>query len=126
MELDEQINVNVIANDTWAVDRVEFMIDASIFATSTVAPWNERWKIVMRDVGNVEAGNTQNFLGFESEDPDVQPGRMLPYGDGFIAIRTAQGVYFESHEIKVRVFDRAGNSSVSEPVRIYVRHEPQD
>jgi hypothetical protein len=126
MEQDEQINVNVIANDTWAVDRVEYMIDSSVFATSTVAPFNERWKIVMRDVGNVEAANTENFLGFESDDSDVQPGRQLPYGDGFIAIRTAQGVYFESHELRVRVFDRAGNSSVSEPVRIYVRHEPSD
>jgi penicillin-binding protein 1C len=123
METDEQINVNAIANDTWAVDRVEYMIDGVVFASSTVAPFNERWKIVMRDVGNVEAGNTQNFVGFESDDPDVQPGRMLPYGDGFIAIRTAAGVYFESHELTVRVYDRAGNSSVSEPVRIYVRHE---
>jgi hypothetical protein len=126
MEKDEQINVNVIANDTWAVDKVEFLIDNVVFASSTVAPWNERWKIVMRDVGNVEAGNTQNFTGFPSDDPDVQPGRMLPYGDGFIAIRTSQGVYFESHELKVRVYDRAGNSSMSEPVRIYVRHEPED
>jgi hypothetical protein len=80
----------------------------------------------MRDVGNVEAGNTENFVGFESDDPDVQPGRMLRYGDGFIAIRTAQGVYFESHELRVRVYDRAGNTSLSEPVRIYVRHEPED
>lgn len=126
MEQDEQININVIANDTWAVERVEFLIDSSVFAESTVSPWNERWKIVMRDVGNIEAGNTENFLGFESEDPDVQPGRQLRYGDGFIAIQTAQGVYFESHELKVRVFDRAGNSSESEPVRIYVRHEPSD
>ncbi len=126
METDEQINVNVIANDTWAVDRVQFSIDGSVFAESTVAPYNERWKIVMRDVGEVEAGNTENFLGFESEDPDVQPGRMLPYGDGFIAIRTSAGVYFESHELKVRVFDRAGNSSESEPIRIYVRHESEE
>ena len=126
MENDEQINVNVIANDTWAVDRVEFSIDGANFAESTVAPYNERWKIVMRDISPIEAADTQNFLGFESEDPDVQPGRMRVFGDGFMAIQTAQGVYFESHEIKVRVFDRAGNSSESEPVRIYVRHEPKD
>jgi penicillin-binding protein 1C len=125
MEMDEQINVNVIANDTWAVDRVDFMIDGVTFASRTVAPWNERWKIVMRDIGNVEGPGAENFVGFPSNDPDVQPGRMLRYGDGFIAIRTAQGVYFESHELRVRVYDRAGNSSVSEPVRIYVRHEPE-
>jgi hypothetical protein len=126
METDEQINVNVIANDTWAVDRVEFMIDNEVFATSTVAPWNDRWEIVMRDITQIESAETQNFLGFESEDPDVQPGRMRVFSDGFMAIQTAQGVYFESHLLKVRVFDRAGNSSESEEVRIYVRREPAD
>ncbi len=124
MEVDEQINVNVIANDTWAVDRVEFMIDASTFATTTVAPYNERWKIRMRDVGEIETGGAENWLGFESDDPDVQQGRALRFGDGFMAIRTAAGVYFESHALKVRVFDRAGNSAESAPVRVYVRREP--
>jgi penicillin-binding protein 1C len=125
LETDEQINVNVIANDTWAVDRVEFSINSSVFATSTVAPYNERWRMVMRDVQQIEGGNTQNWLGFESDDPDVQPGRALIFEDGFMAIRTAAGVYFESHELKVRVFDRAGNSAESEPVRVYVRRRPQ-
>lgn len=124
MESDEQINVNVIANDTWAVDRVEFMINGAPFATSTVAPFNERWKIAMRDIGEIETGAAENWLGFESSDPDVQPGRALRFGDGFMAIRTASGVYFESYELKVRVFDRAGNSAESEPVRVYVRHKP--
>jgi hypothetical protein len=126
METDEQINVNVIANDTWAVDRVEFMIDGAFFAASTVAPYNERWKIVMRDISPIETADTQNFLGFESEDPDVGPGRARVFGDGFMAIQTSTGVYFESHLLKVRVFDRAGNSSESEEVRIYVRREPKD
>jgi hypothetical protein len=124
MENDEQINVNVIANDTWAVDRVEFMINGTVFAGSTVSPYNERWKITMRDIGEIESGATENWLGFESDDPDVQPGRALRYGDGFMAIRTASGVYFESHELKVRVYDRAGNSAESAPVRVYVRHKP--
>ncbi|HXF64350.1 MAG TPA: transglycosylase domain-containing protein [Caldilineaceae bacterium] len=123
MEDDEQINVNVLPNDTWAVDKVEFYIDNNLFATSTVAPFNERWKITMRDIAEIEAADTQNWLGFPSDDPDVQPGRARLFGDGFMAIRTAAGVYFESHVIKVRVVDRAGNSTMSEEVRVYVRHK---
>jgi hypothetical protein len=81
----------------------------------------------MRDIGEIEVAGAENWLGFESEDPDVQPGRMRPFGDGFQAIRTSSGVYFESHVIRARVFDRAGNSSQSEEVRVYVRHKkPED
>ena len=79
----------------------------------------------MRDIEQIEAADTQNFTGFPSEDPDVQPGRARVFGDGFMAIRTSAGVYFESHLLKVSVYDRAGNSSESEPVRVYVRHRPE-
>lgn len=123
MEDDEQINVNVLVDDSWAVDRVVFFMDNSAFATSTVAPYNERWTIRMRDIGQIETGGAENWLGFTSEDPDVQPGRMLPFEDGFQAIRTSAGVYFESHLIKVVAYDRAGNTNESDEVRVYVRHK---
>jgi 1A family penicillin-binding protein len=126
MEDDEQINVNALVQDTWAVDRVVFSIDNSDFVTSTVPPFNARWNITMRDIGQVEQGATQNWLGFASDDPDVQPGRMLPFGDGFQAIRTSAGVYFESHEFYVRAYDKAGNVTESSRVRVYVRHKKQD
>lgn len=126
MEDDEQINVNVLVNDTWAVDRVVYYVNGTEFATSTVAPYNERWKIKMRDVGQIETGGAQNWLGFASDDPDVQPGRMLPFGDGFQAIRTSAGVYFESYLFKVSAFDRAGNMAESDEVRVYVRHKKQE
>jgi len=126
MEDDEQINVNVLVNDTWAVDKVEFVIDGAVFGTSTVAPYNERWKITMRDVGTIETGGAQNWTGIVSDDPDIQPGRMLPFGDGFQAIRTSGGVYLESHAIKVRAYDRAGNRVESDEVRVYVRHRKPD
>lgn len=123
MEDDEQINVNVLVNDTWSVARVVYYVDGAEFATSTVAPYNERWKIKMRDVGQIETGGAENWLGFPSDDPDVQPGRMLPFGDGFQAIRTSAGVYLESHVFKVRAFDGAGNMTESDEVRVYVRHK---
>lgn len=123
MEDDEQINVNVLVNDTWSVERVVYYVDGAEFATSTVAPYNERWKIKMRDIGQIETGAAENWLGFTSDDPDIQPGRMLPFGDGFQAIRTSAGVYLESHLFKVRAYDGAGNMAESEEVRVYVRHK---
>lgn len=122
MEENEQINVNALVQDAWAVDRVVFFIDNRSFFTSTVSPYNARWKIEMRDIEQIEQAGTQNWLGFESDDPDVQPGRMLPYGDGFQAIRTSGGVYFESHTFKVQAYDKAGNMTASPEVRVYVRH----
>jgi len=124
LETDEQININVLANDTWAIDRVIFTVDSVDIGSATVAPFNERWRITMRDIQQIEAAGTENWLGFESSDPDVQPGRVLKFGDGFMAIRTAGGVYFEGHTIKARVIDRAGNVAESEEVVVYVRRRP--
>lgn len=123
---DEQINVSVLVNDTWSVDRVEFSLDGRRFFTSTVATnnvYSARWDIEMRNVAQIEGAGTENWLGFESEDREIQPGRMLPFEDGFQAIRTSGGIYLESHLIKVRVFDSAGNSAESEEVRVYVREK---
>ncbi len=126
MEDSEQININVLVDDTWAVDRVEYYINGNEFVKSTVAPYNERWRISMRDIAQIESAGTQNWLGFESDDPDVQPGRMLEFGDGFQAIQTSAGVYFESHLIKVIAYDRAGNAAEPEEVRVYVRHRAEE
>ena len=108
MEDDEQINVNVLVNDNWAVDRVEFMIDGTGFGDSTVSPYNERWQITMRDINSAEGGTP--WLGFTSDDPDVQPGTRRNLCRWLPGRRTSGGVYLEGHTIKVRAFDRAGNS----------------
>ncbi|MCB0081365.1 MAG: transglycosylase domain-containing protein [Caldilineaceae bacterium] len=124
MEDDEQININVLPSDRWNIDRVVFFVDGSPFVTTTVAPYNEAWKIKMQDVGQIEAPETDNWLGFESDDPDVQPGRLRPLGEGgFAAIRTSAGVYFERHRIKAEVFDGAGNKTETTEVTVYVRHK---
>ena len=46
--------------------------------------------------------------------------------NGFAAIRTANGVYFERHRVKVKVTDRAGNATESEEIDVYVRREQED
>lgn len=123
MEQDEQINVNALVNDNLAIDRVEFMIDGSVFVTSTVAPYNERWQITMRDLNSAAGG--QPWPAFPSDDPEVQPGMVATYPDGFQAIVTNGGVYFEGHLLKAIVYDAAGNSTESAEVRVYVRHKKQ-
>ncbi|NJN84493.1 MAG: hypothetical protein HC802_20900 [Caldilineaceae bacterium] len=94
--------------------------------TTTVAPYNERWQIRMRDIPQVEVDGTQNWLAFESDDPDIQPGRLRPFADGFGAIRTSNGLYLERHVIRVEAFDRAGNKTESDEVFVYVRHKPEE
>ncbi len=120
MEDDEQININAIVNDTWAVGNVEFYVDGNVIGTATVSPFNERWKIAMRNA-SVDGGVA--WPGFTSDDPEVQPGTILEYGDGFAAVRTAGGVNLEGHTIKVKAFDRAGNETESEEVRVWVRNK---
>lgn len=125
MEDDEQININAVVHDLWAMDRVEFAIDGSYFATRTVAPYNERWPIEMR-FEKVEGPDTQNWLAFESEDEDIHPGRIRNFEDGFAAILSGSGTYLESHLIKARAFDRAGNMVESDEVRVYIRDAKPD
>ncbi|MEZ4635500.1 MAG: transglycosylase domain-containing protein [Caldilineaceae bacterium] len=120
MQDDEQVNVNALANDNWAMDRVEFFRNGEKFAESTVAPYNERWPIVMRNV-NVEAPETRNWDGIESDFEDVTPGRIRTFEDGFAGVLTGRGTYLESHVFKAIAYDRAGNETESEEVRIYVR-----
>lgn len=126
MEDDEQININVLPNDRWAIGRVEYSIDGSTFVTTTVAPYNERWTIRMQDAV-VELAGAQNFVGFQSDDPYVAPGRIRALGGGGLAaIQTSNGVYFERHRIRVKVTDRAGNSTESQDIDVYVRHKQED
>ena len=127
MEEDEQININILPEDRWAIDRVEFFIDGRAFVTTTVAPYNERWPITMQNIGQIEAPQTQNWLGIQSDDDEITPGRIRPIGSGgFAAILTSSGVYLERHKFKARVYDGAGNMTESEEVSVYVRREPDE
>ncbi len=121
VEDDEQININAIVNDTWAMDRVEFAIDGNYFVDSTVAPFNERWQITWANLGSVEGPGAENWPGFESDDPDISPGRWREFGNGSAIVVTSNGTILQSHVFKVRAVDRAGNVTESEEVRVYVR-----
>jgi len=117
----EQININAIVNDTWAMDRVEFAINGAYFVTSTVSPFNERWRIEWRDFGAVEGPGAENWPAFQSDDPDISPGRWRRLGNGSAIAVTSNGTILQSHVFKVKAVDRAGNVTESEEVRVYVR-----
>jgi hypothetical protein len=121
MEEDEQININVLANDNFVIDRVEFLLNNATIFTATVSPYNARWEIDMRDVNSAAGGFA--WTPFVSDDPDIQPGTAVTYGDGFQAIVTNGGVYLEGYLVKAIAYDAAGNKAESDEVRIYVRHE---
>jgi hypothetical protein len=125
MEDDEQVNVNALANDTWAMARVEFYRNGEMFAESTVSPFNERWNIAMQNAA-VEGAGATNWPGIASEDSDITPGRIRNFDSGFAAVLTGSGTYLESHIFKAVAYDRAGNRSESEEVRIYVRAKKQE
>jgi hypothetical protein len=122
IEDDEQVNVNAVANDTWAMARVEFFRNGEAYAQSTVAPYNERWKIAMQNVA-VDGTGAENWLGIASDDTDITPGRIRNFDNGFAGVITGNGTYLESHLFKVVAYDRAGNKAESEEVRIYVRNK---
>jgi hypothetical protein len=117
MEDDEQININALVNDTWSVGKVQYILDDVVIGTSTVSPFNERWRIEWRDLGPVEGPGAENWPGFESDDPDISPGRWRKFGNGSAIAVTSNGTILQSHVFKVKAVDRAGNETVSEEVR---------
>ena len=121
MDEDDQININALVSDEWAMDRVEFAIDATYFITRTAAPYNERWPLELRYEQVEVPGETRNWPAFSSDDEEIRPGRMRELEDGFTAIFSGSGIYLEGHLIKVRAYDRAGNETESDEIRVYVR-----
>ena len=58
-----------------------------------MSPYNQRWEITMRDINSADGGAP--WPAFASDDPDIQPGTVATYGDGFQAVVTNGGVYLE-------------------------------
>lgn len=147
METDELVSITADAQDTWEMDRVEFYLDDVKLGESTVAPYSIRWTITMsNNVPRLEApiiatrvitnpdGSIALKEYIERETklerytrPDGTQGErvLLTTASGFGAIYES-GVLTETHTIYVKAFDRAGNETKSEPVRILVTHKPKE
>lgn len=151
LEDDEQVNMHVEASDSGTVQRVEFWVNDELIKASRVPPFNERWRISMRNLPasrfnaapisrtqQVTDGKTGEVLGefveqaevtrnwfpdFETDQVDLSRGRIREFATGFAAIATSEGLYLERNTIQIRVFDGAGNETRSPRIPIYVVHD---
>lgn len=145
MEDAEWVNVQVDATDNAYMDRVDFFLDGDMFASSTVAPYNEKWTIVMSDtlpVGGlvitrtepITDGVTGAIIGEQVITETEVLTEVLPSGDLRYTqwFESGRGIisdtvgYTETHVIHVIAYDAAGNQIESEKVRIYVMHREED
>ncbi len=121
-EDDEWVSITADAADNWAMDRAEFTVDGEQVGTSTVAPYSLRWDIRLR--GQPGGGGGQQLP--EVNSSGKQTGRFFtvyPSGFGFLSDGDE---YIETHLVKVKVYDRAGNETTSEPVRIFIARKPKE
>jgi len=145
MEDDEWVNVQADATDNAFMDRVEFFLDDNLFATSIVAPYNEKWTITMSDTIPIEGlvitrtepitdGITGAIIGEQVITETEVLTEVLPSGDlrytqwfenGRGIISDTMG-YTETHLIHVIAYDAAGNQIESDKIRIWVIHEEED
>ena len=51
MEEDEVVNITADAEDTWAMDRVEFYLDGKLIGETAIAPYSIAWTITMAGPG---------------------------------------------------------------------------
>lgn len=113
MEDDEWVNLNALATDDWAMDKVVFYVDNSPVVTTTVAPYAGKWTITMVDrppITGTIAPNDPSRIVFTDETT------------GFGIIHDSKG-YTETHVIKAVAYDSAGNQAESETIRIFVQHK---
>ncbi|MFQ5611324.1 MAG: penicillin-binding protein [Anaerolineae bacterium] len=146
-EDDEWINIQVDAQDNFAMDRVEYYIDNLKIDESTVSPYNLRWTIAMSDVTftNEYAITQPTFItdvnGLVTEGPPITLTEVISITDplsealaigyqqiisgGMTIISDTVG-YTETHLIHIIAYDAAGNKTESEPIRVFVIHEEEE
>jgi membrane peptidoglycan carboxypeptidase len=146
MEDDELVSITADAQDAWEMDRVEFYLDNTKVGESTVAPYSIRWTIAMSDVMPALGPRITEMRPITNPDGTiglqevvVQETKVEKYkrADGTTGERTVwltdsgrgaiieTGVISETHTIKVKAFDRAGNEVESRPVQIIIGHKPK-
>lgn len=143
MESDEWVSITANATDDWSMDYVEFYMDEDLLGTYTVAPYSHRWNIAMSDE-QLQAGevisetqpvtNPDGFVSLQEVRVSEVITETLPGGDIRLiknynngrTIISDSGGYTETHVIKVKAFDMAGNVQESEETRIHVTHKREE
>lgn len=144
-EDNEWISITANATDDWAMDRVDFYLDGRKIGSSTVAPYSRRWDLQLVGQGaaqTIERPEVQPdgsvitttvpaaVYALPETGPDGSPTgrRYTVYENGFGFLVGASGAYTETHLIQVKAYDRAGNETASQPVRVFVakKVEPEN
>jgi penicillin-binding protein 1C len=146
MEDDEWVSIDADAHDNLSMGHVDFYLDGLKIGSSEVAPFSLKWNISMTDSlsRTLESSTTVPYTFTVTDDqgnpitstvsapitktvssPNAKtPDRLyVTFPNGFGALRDSGG-YTETHTVKVKAYDAAGNSTESKTVRFLVSHRP--
>jgi len=139
MEDAEWVRVSAEATDDWAMDRVEFLLDDQVFGSTTVPPYSQKWTILMSDtipVPGTVISDTRPITKADGtiELAEVKVSEVITEADGSLVWTFEDGHsiisdthgYTETHTLKVKAYDAAGNVAETEPIRIYITHREED
>lgn len=154
MEDDEWVSIDADARDNFSMGYVDFWLDDSYLGRTQVSPFTFKWTIRMHDeftptlkaalelpvdaptLPTLTYENTKRKLEDDNQTVTTitetltvtvtrQADRVLAlFPNGFGVIMDSGG-YTETHTIKVRAYDAAGNFVESAPVRFLVSHKPK-
>lgn len=154
MEDDEWVSVDANAVDNLSMGYVDYYLDDSYLGRTKVSPYSLKWNIKMHDEftptlkaalalpPNVTSLPVLSYVAGQSKVEDdlttittvtntlstsVTRKADLVFGqfpNGFGVIMDSGG-YTETHTVKVKAYDAAGNTTDSESVRFLVSHKPK-
>jgi hypothetical protein len=141
MEKDEYVNIQAEATDNVSMRRVDFYVDTEKIASTTVAPFNQKWVISMTNIipipgrivtttewySDVTTGFAGERMITVTQVISTSDGLTLTqvFSNGMSIISDTLGIT-ETHVINVVAIDAAGNETQSDKVRIWVAHKPKD
>ncbi len=154
MEDDEWVSVDAEAQDNLSMGYVDFWVDNSYLGRTQVSPFTLKWTISMHDAltptlkaalalpvdsptlptiaynattrkleddGKTITTITETLVATMTKKADRVVG-VFPNGFGVIM---DAGGYTETHQVKVKAYDAAGNVIESASVRFLVSHKPR-
>ncbi len=154
MENDEWVSIDADARDNLSMGYVDFWLDNSYLGRTQVSPFTLKWTITMRDAispslkaalelpadatvlptvsynaarqelaeDGVTINTIQEPMGATITKTADRVVAVFP--NGFGAIMDAGG-YTETHQVKVKAYDVAGNVIESTTTRFLVSHKPK-
>lgn len=154
MEDDEWVSIDADARDNLSMGYTDFWLDNSYLGRSQVSPFSLKWNIAMRDTftptlraalelpvgsptlpvisyqattrkleddGTTVTTITETMVATMTKKADRVVG-VFPNGFGVIM---DSGGYTETHTVRVKAYDAAGNFVESASVRFLVSHRPK-